>query len=128
MGDALMSALLEAANRLRMVLLQEAAAARQAMLPELVQLIGEKRLALSELAAAGAPQSEAERGALVAMMHAAEENALALGAVAGALEGVRERLRRDVSEAADPGLYGPAAGVRRRPLRHTLAASLDQQA
>lgn len=123
-----MSALLEAANRLRMVLLREAAAARQAMLPELVQLIGEKRLALSDLAAAGMPQSEAERGALAAMMRAAEENALALGAVAGALEGVRERLRRDVSQAADPGLYGPAAGARRRPLRHTLAASLDQQA
>ncbi|MDJ0390376.1 hypothetical protein QMO56_19875 [Roseomonas sp. E05] len=124
-----MSALLEAASRLRMVLLQEAAAARQAMLPELVQLIGEKRLALSDLAAAGVPQSEVERQAIAAMMRAAEENALALGAVAGALEGVRERLRRDVSEAADPGLYGPAAaGARRRPLRHTLAASLDQQA
>ncbi|MXP65568.1 hypothetical protein E0493_19655 [Roseomonas sp. M0104] len=122
-----MSALLDAANRLRMVLLQEAAAARQAMLPELVQLIGEKRVALSDLAAAGMPRSEAERQALAAMMRAAEENALALGAVAGALEGVRDRLRRDVSEAADPGVYGPAA-ARRRPLRHTLAASLDQQA
>jgi len=122
-----MSALLEAAGRLRMVLLQEAAAARQAMLPELVQLIGEKRVALSDLAAAGMPQSEAERQAVAAMMRAAEENALALGAVAGALEGVRDRLRRDVSEAADPGVYGPVA-ARRRPLRHTLAASLDQQA
>lgn len=123
-----MSPLLDAANRLRMVLLQEAAAARQAQLPELVRLIGEKRSALSDLAAAGLPQSEAERGALTAMMQAAEENALALGAVAGALEGVRDRLRRDVSEAADPGTYAPWQGRHRRTLRHTLAASLDNTA
>lgn len=122
-----MSALMEAAGRLRMVLLKEAAAARHAMLPELVQLIGEKREALSDLAAAGLPQSEVEREAVAAMLRAAEENALALGAVAGALEGVRERLQRDVSEAADPGVYGPNA-LRRKPLRHTLAASLDQEA
>lgn len=123
-----MTPLEEAAAHLRAVLEREAGAARQALLPELVGLIGEKRRALNRLAAAGLPQTAGERAALSAMMRAAEENALVLGAVAGALEAVRERLRQDVSRAADPGLYGPPAGPRRRRLRHTLAASLDQQA
>lgn len=123
-----MTPLQEAAAQLRAVLEREASAARQARLPDLMALIGEKRRALTRLAQAGAPQSRAERDSLAAMMRAAEENALVLGAVAGALETVRERLRQDVAGAADPGLYGPPAGPRRRRLRHTLAASLDRQA
>jgi len=123
-----MSAVLAAALRLRAVLEREALAARQARLPELTRLIGEKREALSALADAGPPESAEERAALATMMRAAEENALALGAVAGALETVRERLRQDLSGAANPEVYGPAALGRRRPLRHTLAASLDRTA
>ncbi|ONG55257.1 hypothetical protein BKE38_09355 [Pseudoroseomonas deserti] len=127
-----MSALLQAAARLQRALQQEAAAARQVALPALHGLIEEKRQALAALTAAlgaeGLPRDEAERAALRAMMRAAEENAMVLGAVAGALEGLRERLRHDLQQAADPGLYGPAEGPRRRPLRHTLAASLDRTA
>ena len=123
-----MSPLVTAAERLRAVLEQEAAAARQASLPDLLRLIEEKRLAVAALAQAGLPGTEAEREALRAMMRAAEENAWLLGAVSGALEGVEARLRRDLSQAADPGLYGPPEGPRRRGLRHTLAASLDNTA
>ncbi|WP_160000688.1 hypothetical protein [Roseomonas sp. 18066] len=127
-----MSPLQQAAARLQRALQQEAAAARQVALPELHRLIEEKRQALAALTLAldrdGPPRDAAERAALRAMMRAAEENAMVLGAVAGALEGMRERLRRDLQEAADPGLYGPAEGPRRRPLRHTLAASLDRTA
>lgn len=122
-----MSALLQAARALHQVLEQEAAAARQAALPELHRLIAEKRRAVALLAQAGPPQSEAERQALRGMMRAAEENAMVLGAVAGALEAVRDQLRSDLAEAADPGLYGPA-GPRRQRLRHTLAASFDRTA
>lgn len=120
--------LLQAAERLRLALEREAAAARQVVLPELHGLIEEKRQAVAALAEAGLPQTEAERQALRAMMRAAEENAMVLGAVTGALEQIRERLRRDLQEAADPGLYGPPDGPRRRPLRHTMAASLDSTA
>lgn len=122
-----MSPLLHAARRLQQVLEQEAAAARQAVLPELHRLIAEKRAAVAALAEAEPPRTEAEREALRAMMRAAEENAMVLGAVAGALEGVRDQLRSDLAQAADPGLYAPA-GPRRAKLRHTLAASLDRTA
>lgn len=128
MNPLLSSPLLRAALRLRSVLEREAAAARNVALPELHGLIDEKRLALSELAAAGVPETTEEQAALAAMMHAAEENALVLGAVVGALETIQQRLRTDLSEAANPALYGPAGGGRRKPLRHTLAASIDRTA
>ncbi|MFC4167976.1 hypothetical protein [Teichococcus aestuarii] len=123
-----MSLLLRAAQRLRGVLEREAAAARHVALPELHGLIEEKRLALSELAAAGVPETAEERAALSAMMHAAEENALVLGSVVGALETIQQRLRHDLSESANPAVYAPADGSRRKPLRHTLAASIDRTA
>lgn len=123
-----MSPLLRAAQRLRSVLEREAAAARHVALPELHGLIEEKRLALSELATAGMPETGEERAALSAMMRAAEENALVLGAVIGALETIRQRLRHDLSEAANPALYAPAGGPRRKPLRHTLAATINRTA
>jgi flagellar biosynthesis/type III secretory pathway chaperone len=122
-----MSGFKDAADTLRTVLDAEAAAARQAQLPELVRLIGRKRQAVAALAAAGRPEDQAGRAALGAMLRAAEENALVLGAVSGALEMVRQRLRQDVSEAADPGLYAPGERGRRQ-LRHTLAAQLDRTA
>ncbi|MFC3126135.1 hypothetical protein ACFOD4_13790 [Pseudoroseomonas globiformis] len=121
-----MSEFRKAAEDLRAVLEAEAAIARQAQLTELVKMVDRKREAVAALAGAGVPEDDASRDALAAMLRAAEENALVLGAVAGALEMVRERLRQDVTGAADPGLYGPAA--RRRPLRHTLAAQLDHTA
>ncbi|WBV45522.1 tetratricopeptide repeat protein [Pseudoroseomonas cervicalis] len=108
-----MSALLRAARALQQVLEQEAAAARQAALPELHRLIAEKRRAVAALAEAGPPQSEAERAALRAMMQAAEENAMVLGAVAGALEGAR------------PAAQRPGAGRRSRPLRPRRAAPAE---
>jgi hypothetical protein len=123
-----MSGFAEAAVQLRHILETEAAAARQAQLPDLVQLIGRKRQAVANLAGAGVPQTVQEREALLAMLRAAEENALALGAVSGALEMVRDRLRSDVSAAADPGVYASGEAGRRRRLRHTLAAQLDQTA
>jgi hypothetical protein len=123
-----MTALTEAATTLHAILRQEAEAARQAALPALTALMQDKQAALEALARAGLPATEAERTALRGMMLAAEENALVLGAVAGALETVRDQLRLDLSQAADPGLYAPGTGRQRRPLRHTLAASLDRTA
>ncbi|MCI0754782.1 hypothetical protein [Teichococcus vastitatis] len=123
-----MSQFVEAADQLRHVLDVEAAAARQAQLPSLVKLVEHKRRAVTKLANAGVPETDADRTALAAMLRAAEENALVLGAVEGALQTVRERLRQDVSAAADPGLYGPPAAGRQRKLRHTLAAQLDHSA
>jgi hypothetical protein len=126
------SALLEAAARLQAVLWRETEAASTGPLAMLGSLMEEKREALASLALAGPPASIAERAALRLMMAAAEENALVLGAVADALDTVRETLRIDLSRAADPGIYGPQGspfpGPRRRPLRHTLAASLDSTA
>ncbi|MCQ4159937.1 hypothetical protein NON00_08340 [Roseomonas sp. GC11] len=123
-----MSAVTQAARQLQRVLEQETAAARQALLPELRRLIEEKRRAVAAMGEVGAPSTPEEREALRSMMLAAEENALVLGAVAGALEGIRDRLRRDLAQAADPGLYGPGGRPRRRPPRHTLAASIDRTA
>ncbi|WP_141563198.1 hypothetical protein [Teichococcus rhizosphaerae] len=123
-----MSALLQAAARLRQALEREAHAARQVALPELHRLIEEKRQALSALAAAGLPATPEERSAVGMMMRAAEENALVLGSVIGALESIQQRLRQDLSEAANPAVYGPGGGPRRKRLRHTLAASLDRTA
>jgi flagellar biosynthesis/type III secretory pathway chaperone len=123
-----MSQFVEAADQLRQVLDIEAAAARQAQLLDLVKLVDRKRQAVTDLANAGVPETEAERTALASMLRSAEENALVLGAVEGALQTVRERLRQDVSAAADPGLYGPPAAGRRPKLRHTLAAQLDHSA
>lgn len=127
-----MSALIEAAARLQAVLWRETEAAGTAALPMLQALMEEKREALSGLTLAGPPGNPAERAALRAMMAAAEENALVLGAVTDALDMVRERLRTDLADAANPGTYGPQGspfpGPRRKPLRHTLAASLDSKA
>ena len=123
-----MSAFRDAATQLRAVLEAEVLAARQARLQDLVQLIDRKRQAVAALSLAGTPQSSAEREALVAMLRAAEENALALGAVAGALDMVRTRLRQDVSAAADAGLYERGMAGRKRRLRHTLAAQFDHTA
>lgn len=117
-----------AAAALAAVLRRETEAARQAALPELTRLMQEKQAALEALAQAGPPRNEAGRQALRALMRVAEENALVLGAVAGALEEVRERLRGELAQAADPGLYSPGPGRARRPPRHILAASLDRQA
>ncbi|WP_157985912.1 hypothetical protein [Teichococcus vastitatis] len=123
-----MSQFVEAADQLRHVLDVEAAAARQAQLPNLVKLVERKRQAVTKLVNAGMPETDSDRTALAAMLRAAEENALVLGAVEGALQTVRERLRQDVSAAADPGLYGPQTVGHRRKLRHTLAAQLDHTA
>lgn len=121
--------LLQAAAELEAVLRAETGAARQALLPDLMALMRRKQRALAVLAAAGPPADEAERAALRSMMLAAEENALVLGAVAGALQEVRDRLRIELSRAADPEIYAPGEpGRRRRPLRHTLAASIDRTA
>lgn len=123
-----MSRLLQAAAKLQEALQREAVAARQVALSELHRLIEEKRDALSDLSRAGLPETEEERAALQAMLRAAEENALVLGSVIGALQSIQDRLRNDLSEAANPALYGPHGGPRRKPLRHTLAASLDRTA
>ncbi|EHL99800.1 hypothetical protein HMPREF9946_02946 [Acetobacteraceae bacterium AT-5844] len=127
-----MSAMIEAASRLQAVLWRETEAAGSGALPALQALMEEKRDALMNLALAGAPETPAERAALKAMMAAAEENALVLGAVAGALDMVREKLKTDLAEMANPGTYGPQGspfpGPRRKPLRHTLAASMDSKA
>jgi hypothetical protein len=130
------SALAEAAARLQAVLWRETEAAGTAPLPVLGALMEEKRQALAGLTlagpAVGTAASTAERAALRLLMAAAEENALVLGAVADALDMVREKLKTDLSQAANPGVYGPQGspfpGPRRRPLRHTLAASLDRTA
>jgi hypothetical protein len=127
-----MSALIEAAARLQAVLWRETEMAGTAPLLMLGALMEEKREALLALSALGPAQSLPEQVALRSMMAAAEENGLVLGAVADALGTVRERLRTDLAQAADPGLYGPQGsafpGPRRKPLRHTLAASLDRTA
>jgi hypothetical protein len=123
---------MEAAARLQTVLWREAEVAGTAPLSTLGALMEEKREALLALSRLGHPESEAERIALRRMMMAAEENGLVLGAVADALGTVRDRLRADLAQAADPGTYGPQGsafpGPRRKPLRHTLAASLDRTA
>jgi hypothetical protein len=127
-----MSALIEAAARLQAVLWREAEVAGTAPLATLGTLMEEKREALLVLSRLGPAESAAERTALRNMMAAAEENGMVLGAVADALGTVHERLRRDLAQAADPGTYGPQGsafpGPRRKPLRHTLAASLDHSA
>lgn len=127
-----MSALVEAAARLQAVLWREAEVAGTAPLATLGSLMEEKREALLALSRLGPPESLAELTALRGMMAAAEENGIVLGAVADALGTVRDRLRRDLAQAADPGTYGPQGsaypGPRRKPLRHTLAASLDHRA
>ncbi|MBC9179854.1 hypothetical protein [Pseudoroseomonas ludipueritiae] len=127
-----MSALIEAAARLQAVLWREAEIAGTAPLATLGALMEEKREALLALSRLGPPENAAERAALRGMMAAAEENGMVLGAVADALGTVRDRLRRDLAQAADPGTYGPQGsafpGPRRKPLRHTLAASLDHTA
>ena len=120
-----MSPLVQAAQQLQAVLNQETAAARRASLPELTELMEAKRDALAELEAAGPAATAAERDALRAMLAVAEENALVLGAVAGAMEAVQDRLRTELAAAADPGTYQGAGGPR-RPLRHTLAASVNR--
>jgi hypothetical protein len=127
-----MSALVEAAIRLQAILWRETEAAGSAALPMLATLMDEKREAMAALQSAGSPQTPGEVAALRAMMAAAEENAFVLGAVAGALDMVKERLRSDLAQAADPGTYGPEGsafpGPRKKLLRHTLAASLDSKA
>jgi hypothetical protein len=127
-----MSALIEAAARLQAALWRETEAAGTAALPVLQSLMEEKREALTSLTLAGPPSNPAERAALRVMMAAAEENALVLGAVTDALDLVREKLKTDLADAANPGTYGPQGspfpGPRRKPLRHTLAASLDSKA
>ncbi len=127
-----MSTLAEAAQHLQAVLWKETEAAGSGALSVLHHLMEAKRDALADLARAGQPETPEERVALHAVMAAAEENALVLGAVAGALEMVREKLKTDLAEAANPGVYGPQGsafpGPRRKPLRHTLAASLDSKA
>jgi hypothetical protein len=126
------SALIEAAARLQAVLWREVEVAATAPLDTLGALMEEKRDALLTLGRLGPPGSAAERAALRGMMAAAEENGMVLGAVADALGTVRDRLRSDLAQAADPGTYGPQGsafpGPRRKPLRHTLAASLDRTA
>ena len=126
-----MNALIEAARRLQSVLVRETAAARRASLAELTALSEEKQDALTALIALE-PQEDAilagaTRVALRDMLAAAEENALVLSAVAGAMETVQDRLRQDLSAAADPGTYSEACGPR-RALRHSLAATIDQTA
>lgn len=126
-----MNALIEAARHLQSVLVRETAAARRASLAELTALWEEKQDALAALIALE-PQEEASlggaaRAALRDMLAAAEENALVLGAVAGAMEAVQDRLRQDLTAAADPGTYGEARGPR-RGLRHSLAATINQTA
>lgn len=127
-----MSALLAAAARLQAVLWRETEVAGAAPLPVLQALMEEKREAMIALSHCGPPDSEVELRALRGMAAAAEENALVLGAMADALDGLRQRLKRDLAQAADPGVYGPQGsafpGPRRKPLRHTLAASLDRTA
>ncbi|MBO1080514.1 hypothetical protein [Roseomonas haemaphysalidis] len=127
-----MSALIAAAARLQAVLWRETEVAGAAPLPVLRALMEEKREAMVALSHLGPPDSEVERVALRRMAAAAEENALVLGAVADALDTLRQKLRTDLSEAANPGVYGPQGsafpGPRKRPLRHTLAASLDRTA
>ncbi|MBO1076140.1 hypothetical protein [Roseomonas marmotae] len=127
-----MSALIEAAARLQAVLWRETEVAGSAPLSMLGALMEEKREALLALQRLGPPEGAAERAALRGMMAAAEENGMVLGAVTDALGTVRDRLRSELARAADPGTYGPQGsdfpGPRRRPLRHTLAASLDRSA
>ena len=127
-----MRALIAAAARLQAVLWRETEVAGAAPLPVLRALMEEKREAMVALSHLGPPDSEVERVALRRMAAAAEENALVLGAVADALDTLRQKLRTDLSEAANPGVYGPQGsafpGPRKRPLRHTLAASLDRTA
>ncbi len=127
-----MSALVEAAIRLQAILWRETEAAGSAALPMLATLMDEKREAMAALQSAGSPRTPGEVTALRAMMAAAQENAFVLGAVAGALDMVKERLRSDLAQAADPGTYGPEGsafpGPRKKLLRHTLAASLDSKA
>jgi hypothetical protein len=126
------SALIEAAARLQALLWRETEMAGTAPLSELGALMEQKREALAVLSHLSPPTNEAEIAALRGMMAAAEENGLILGAVAGALGTVRDRLRTDLAQAADPGTYGPQGsafpGPRRKPLRHTLAASMDRLA
>ena len=121
--------LMQAARDMQAVLMQETAAARRASLAELAALFAEKQdaLAVLEQASTEAMPDEACRAALRAMLAAAEENAMVLGAVAGAMESVQDRLRTDLAEAANPGTYGPQGGGRRAP-RHSLAASINQTA
>lgn len=121
-----------AAARLQAVLWRETEIAGTAPLSVLRTLMEEKREAMIALSHLGAPESEVERVALRGMVAAAEENALVLGAMADALDALRQKLRTDLSEAANPGVYGPQGsafpGPRKRALRHTLAASLDRTA
>ena len=124
--------MLLAAERMRDILLREAAAAHRASLAELVALHEEKQAALDVLAgldpaeAVAGEDASAVRAALRAMLAAAEENGMILASVAGALESVQERLRAELAAETDPGTYSMAGGVRRRT--HSLAASIDRNA
>lgn len=126
--DPTTQSLLEAAQRMREILLEEAAAARRASLVDLQTLQDEKREQLAVLAALDPPHAEAPalRAALRAMLAAAEENAMVLASVGGALESVQERLRSDLAAATNPGTYNLAGARRARPF--SMAASIDQRA
>jgi hypothetical protein len=124
-----MNALIEAARRLQSVLMRETAAARRASLSELTEIFDEKEEALAALIAAEPPPGEIPadtvRSALRDMLAAAEENALVLGAVAGAMEAVQDRLRQDLAATTNPGTYAPQAGPR-GGLRRSLAATINR--
>ncbi|MBK1656627.1 hypothetical protein [Paracraurococcus ruber] len=122
-----MSHATEAAKWLTTLLQRETLAARRAALPELIVLAEEKREAFAALAAAGTPQGPDAEAATRALLAAAEENALVLGAVAGAIGTMEMRLRRDLAAATDPGVYAPQTRLRRPP-RHSLAARVDRMA
>lgn len=120
--------LIDAARQMREILLREAAAARRASLADLQALQEDKQEALGILASLAPPQAEdpALRAALRAMLAAAEENAMVLASVSGALESVQDRLRSDLAAETNPGTYNVASARRGRPF--SLAASIDQRA
>ncbi|MDO9711800.1 hypothetical protein [Paracraurococcus lichenis] len=122
-----MSDAVETARWLTELLRRETVAARRAALPELIVLAEEKREAFALLAAAGTPQGPEAEAATRALLAAAEENALVLGAVAGAIGTMETRLRRELAAATDPGVYALQTRLRRPP-RHSLAARVDRLA
>lgn len=120
--------ILEAALQMREILLREAAAARRASLADLQALQEEKQEHLALLATLEPPQAEdpALRAALRSMLAAAEENAMVLASVGGALEAVQDRLRSELAAETNAGTYDIAGARRGRPF--SLAASIDQRA
>ena len=116
-----------AARKLSQALRRETGLARSGALPELAAAAEAKEAAFRLFLAARdarsetAPVEQTERAAVRDLLDAADENALVLEAVRATLDDVAEKLRRALSSAADPGLYGPTG----RGPRHTLAAQVD---